>query len=298
MVLPFFLALVMTFTPGFGALTGLQVPMENQKAAAEGNFDPFLRGSLESRPVTSLPWDSDPEFLAAKEKSGCPLLMAAYMTVLRDPLPGEESNVHTAARYVAGTVLRPGEVFSQNAVAGPYTEDRGYRIGPTYVGTSYIETIGGGVCKIASTLYNVAVLSDFAIVERHNHGMPVPYVPYGQDATVAYGAKDIRFQNNSGAPVLLWAQGIGNILYIAAYGSVTPPKIVWHHDVIEVIEAPVLRKKNTALPPGTEKMTHEGMAGATVRSWITLFYPDGGSKLREMSPSFYSPLAYVIEYNP
>jgi vancomycin resistance protein YoaR len=298
MVLPFFLALVMTFTPGFGALTGLQVPMENQKAAAEGNFDPFLRGSLESRPVTSLPWDSDPEFLAAKEKSGCPLLMAAYMTVLRDPLPGEESNVPTAARYVAGTVLRPGEVFSQNAVAGPYTEDRGYRIGPTYVGTSYIETIGGGVCKIASTLYNVAVLSDFAIVERHNHGMPVPYVPYGQDATVAYGAKDIRFQNNSGAPVLLWAQGIGNILYIAAYGSVTPPKIVWHHDVIEVIEAPVLRKKNTALPPGTEKMTHEGMAGATVRSWITLFYPDGGSKLREMSPSFYSPLAYVIEYNP
>ncbi len=162
--------------------------------------------------------------------------------------------MHTAARYVAGTVLQPGEVFSQNAVAGPYTEDRGYRIGPTYVGTSYIETIGGGVCKIASTLYNVAVLSDFVITERHNHGMPVPYVPYGQDATVAYGAKDIRFKNNTGPPVLLWARGIDNVLYIAAYGSATPPRIVWNHDVIEVIKAPVLKKKIPRCRPAPRRL--------------------------------------------
>ena len=37
--------------------------------------------------------------------------------------------------------------------------------------------------------YNVAVLSNLKIIERHNHSMPVPYVPYGQDATVAYGSK-------------------------------------------------------------------------------------------------------------
>ena len=53
---------------------------------------------------------------------------------------------------------------------------------------------GGGACKIATSLYNLVVLTNQEVIERHNHSMPINYVPYGQDATVAYGVKDLNLK--------------------------------------------------------------------------------------------------------
>lgn len=180
--------------------------------------------TLKSGPTTNVPWEANKEFIDSKAKNQTPVMMAAYRTVLRDPLPGEEENVHLAARSLAGTVIKPGEVFSQNSKLGPYVESRGYKKGPTYMGTTLTTTIGGGVCKIASTLYNVTILSNLLVEERSAHSMPVPYVPYGQDATVSYGNKDYRFRNNTNHPIMIWSQGVDNILYIAFYGNSTPPR--------------------------------------------------------------------------
>ena len=157
-----------------------------------------------SSPVANLPWEKDEKFLKAQEENNAHTLMAAFCSVLIDPLPGEEYNVQLAAKSLSGIVVQPGEVFSQNQNIGPYTESRGYRKGASYAGANIIQTEGGGVCKIASTLYNVAILSDLKIVERHNHTMPVNYVPYGQDATVAYGSKDFKFKNDREYPILIW----------------------------------------------------------------------------------------------
>lgn len=254
-----------------------------------------MSDTLLSGPTTELPWKNDQKLLEAQKKNGCPRLIAAYKTVLRDPLPGEEFNVHLAARYISGNVVAPNQIFSQNRTAGPYTAGRGFQEGPAYKGTKVFTTTGGGVCKIASTLYNVAILSDLSIVERHSHSMPVPYVPYGQDATVYYGAKDLKFKNNTAHPILIWAQGIGNTLYIAFYGQINPPKVSWGHEVLKVYKAPVLYVKNKKLPPNTEKTLHEGMDGAIVNSWVKLTYPDGTTKVRKMGKSCYEPLPYIKE---
>jgi vancomycin resistance protein YoaR len=257
----------------------------------ESNIDSVQK----SGPETILPWQNDMEFVKAQEKSKTPVLMAAYRTVLRDPLPGEEYNVHLAARMLDGIIVEPGAIFSQNQAIGPYIESRGFQKGPTYIGTKLTTTIGGGVCKIASTLYNVTVLSNLKVVERYNHSMPVPYVPYGQDATVAYGVKDFRFQNDTSFPIMIWAQGIDNILYIAFYGSSSPPKIEWHHETVEHTKAPVAYKDNPDLPAGTEKMVLEGMDGALVKSWISIENTDGTTVTRELGKSFYNPMPSIIE---
>lgn len=252
---------------------------------------------LKSGAITSLPWENDENFKQALTKADTPQMMAAYRTVLKDPLPGEEENVHLAARMLCGIVVKPGKIFSQNNSIGPYIESRGFKKGPTYAGTTLITTIGGGVCKIASTLYNVAVLSNLSIAERYNHTMPVPYVPYGQDATVSYGVKDFKFKNNTDAPIFIWAQGIDNTLYIAFYGKTKPPKIEWHHETLKTIEAPKVYKNNAELPAGTEKVVLEGMDGAVMKSWITIENPDGTSIVKQMAGSSYQPMPYIIEKN-
>ncbi len=263
--------------------------------SAKTDFDPFMKGTLLSEPTVEVPWENESEFIEQKEKMGAPFLMAAYKTVLPDPLPGEEYNVHLAASYISGTVLEPGKVFSQNKTAGPYTAERGFQAGPTYHGTEVGITIGGGVCKLSSTLFNVAVLSNLEIVERHTHNMPVPYVPYGQDATVSYGSKDFKFKNSTQSPILIMAKGVDNILYIGFYGQTEPPQVTWSHEVINVVKAPVICKKSSEVPVGTEKVIHEGMDGALIRSWITMTYPDGRREIRCFGKVNYNPLPFIKE---
>lgn len=250
-----------------------------------------------SGPIEVFPWDNDEKFKKAIDRYGTNTLLAGYCTVLNDPLPGEEENVHIAADLLAGTIVQPGHVFSQNRELGPYTEERGFKKGPTYMGSRLITTIGGGVCKIASTLYNVTILSNLQVVERHSHSMPVPYVPYGQDATVSYGTRDYKLRNNTSDPLLIWAKGIDNVLYIGFYGKSKPPKVEWHHETLGVEKAPKVYRKNSTLPPGKEKLVLEGMDGATVKSWITIKNPDGTSTVTQLGISYYRPMPHIYEIN-
>lgn len=94
-----------------------------------------------------LPWDSDTRFQETIKKYNTPVRMAAYKATLPDPILAEGYNIGLAADQLAGKVVQPGEIFSQNEAIGPYTEYRGYRAGPTYAGNTITTTVGGGVCK-------------------------------------------------------------------------------------------------------------------------------------------------------
>lgn len=260
----------------------------------EGIIREGISMDMVSGPVTELPWEADREFIKARLRNDTNVLLGAYRTVLRDPLPGEEYNVHLAASLLAGSVIKPGAIFSQNSAIGPFTEEKGFEKGPTYIGTTLTTTIGGGVCKIASTLYNVAVLSNLKIIERHNHSMPVPYVPYGQDATVAYGVKDIRFRNETGSDIMIWAQGIDNVLYMAFYGSQPGPTIEWTHEVVEVRKAPVKYRINPQLGIDEQKPVLEGMDGAVVKSWVTIS-TSNSVNVKYMGVSDYKPMPHLVE---
>jgi len=255
----------------------------------------LVQERMHSGSVKQVPWEKDPDFLKAQKENNALTMMAAYRTVLPDPLPGEESNVHLGARYLRGTVLKPGEVFSQNLTVGPYSQWRGFKEGPVYLGSQLSTTTGGGVCKIASTLYNVAVLCNLPVVERHPHSMPVPYVPYGQDATVNYGAKDIKFMNDLSHPILIWAQGVDNNLYIAFYGKSNPPQVEWHHKVLKIEKAANIYRNNWSLPEGEEKLVAHGMDGALIKSWITVKDKNGKSEVKELGSCWYSPMPAIIE---
>lgn len=271
--------------------------------SAFGNLDADItkskHASLEyngsSCAVTVLPWDYDDDFLEMKEKYNTPVLMAGYKTYLKDPMPGEEENVYVAANLLKGTVVEPGQIFSQNKTIGPYTKDKGFIEGPTYSGSDIITTTGGGVCKIATGLYNTAILCNLPIIERSAHSLPVSYVPYGQDATVAYGIRDFRFQNDTSHPVLIWAEAINNTLYTAIYGSSHPPRVEWHHQVLSVKKTSIINKINPALPPGTKKLVLEGMDGGLIKSWITIQNTDGKLTTKMLGLSSYMPIPYIYE---
>ena len=158
-------------------------------------------------------------------------------------------------------------------------------------------TEGGGVCKIATTLYNLTVLANLEVVERHHHSMPINYVPYGQDATVAYGIKDFRFKNTSEGSILIWSKMIGNRLYMAFYGNEKPPRITWNHEISNITKASTKYITNKDIPKGEIKVISNGMDGATVKSTITIFYNKDHYIIKNMGISNYLPLRRIIEMN-
>lgn len=104
-------------------------------------------------------------------------------------------NIQIAAEKLAGILIKSGEVFSFNDKVGLRTPEQGYKMAPTLTSAGSTMDWGGGVCQVSSTLYNAALLADFAVIDRSPHYQPPSYVPLGQDATVADGLIDLRLKN-------------------------------------------------------------------------------------------------------
>jgi len=128
--------------------------------------------------------------------------VAAYQTWFHGS-SARYQNIASALKSLNNTVIWPEEVFSLNDTTGPRSAERGYLPAPIILNGAYDVDYGGGVCQVASTAYNAALLAKLPIVERHAHTRPVHYVPEGKDATVSYGYLDLKFRNNRNGPLII-----------------------------------------------------------------------------------------------
>ena len=119
--------------------------------------------------------------------------------------PRRTANLQLACQMLNEVVLNPGETLSYNDTVGERTTARGFQPAPAYSGTKLVDSVGGGVCQVSSTLYYCALLSDMEIVDRVNHGFPSTYIDYGMDATVNWGGPDFKFRNNTNYPIKIEA---------------------------------------------------------------------------------------------
>ena len=145
-------------------------------------------------------------------------VLASFQTKHTDNA-NRNTNLKLACQAINDTILMPGETFSFNNCLGERTSQKGYKPAGTYVGNELVDTVGGGICQISSTLYNCALLADLQIVDRINHGLPVNYVDYGLDATVSWGYPDFKFKNNLDFPIKLQAEVSGGYVKMEILGT-------------------------------------------------------------------------------
>ncbi len=113
------------------------------------------------------------------------------------------NNVRLAGECCNGVILNDGDVFDYNAVVGRRTTDRGFGAAPAYVNGETVETVGGGICQVSSTIYYATLLANLEIVERYAHRYAPSYITWGMDATVSWGGPEFRFKNDTGYPIRL-----------------------------------------------------------------------------------------------
>ena len=209
------------------------------------------------------------------------------------------NNLELAAEKIDGTVLSPNEIFSYNKIVGARTIEKGYTEAKVYSNGQVVDGIGGGICQISSTLYDTAVIANLEIVERHNHQFITSYLPAGKDATVVYGAKDLKFKNTRSYPIKIVSKVENGIVTCKILGlkEDTEYSVDMETEVLSTTEPDIQYEQDSNLELGKEIVKQQGANGAVVNVYkITKL--DGKIICKELlSQDNYKSLDRIIQKN-
>lgn len=141
-------------------------------------------------------------------------MTSSFVTKFDTWVTARATNLRVALSYINGAIIEPGEVFSYYKYAGPYNK-AGY--------VFYYEFVGNGVCQIATTTYNAALLGGLEIVKRYPHAKKSVYVAGGLDATVASYSSgwnvDMQWKNTYKYPIYIKAYAVGGEAHVEFWSN-------------------------------------------------------------------------------
>lgn len=176
---------------------------------------------------------------SAEELAAVKDVLGSYTTAYTNSGAGRAANVDNASRLINGTTLYPGEEFSAHDAISPITSENGYYMAGSYLNGKVVDSVGGGVCQVSTTLYNAVLLSELEVTERFNHSMTVSYVEPSADAALAQSAgKDFKFVNNTDYPIYIEAYTQNKKVTFNIYGKETRPAgrtLRFESEILQVI---------------------------------------------------------------
>ena len=208
-------------------------------------------------------------------------------------------NVQLMARYIDGTIIKPGDVFSFNRVVGKRTVERGFREGQMIVGSLLLPSIGGGVCQTATTLFNNAFELGLPVQRRYNHSFYISHYPMGRDATVSWGGPDLVFKNDLKHAILIKSSYTSSTLTFTFYGTpqgrrivaTTSPQTNWRAPQTSYAYDPYAPAGSVRTSAGTNQSGFDVTVSRTV-------YERGEVLRRDAFKSRYIPVGPTVVYGP
>ncbi len=209
-------------------------------------------------------------------------VLALYRTPHTDDAD-RNTNLYLACKAINGVILEPGAEFSYNRALGERTAERGYRPAESYVNGMTVDTLGGGICQVSSTLYYCTLTADLETVERYAHSYVPAYMPMGTDAAVSWGTKDFRFRNTTHAPIRIEAWMADGYVYVKLLGTEEKNYTVQiDYDLISTSKATTVYQEYSpdnayGYQDGTVLVTPYD--GATVKTYCYFYDRDTGALL-------------------
>ncbi|OGH93864.1 MAG: hypothetical protein A2538_03310 [Candidatus Magasanikbacteria bacterium RIFOXYD2_FULL_41_14] len=147
--------------------------------------------------------------MADANNLGIEAIIGSGFSTFKDSHNNRIKNIAHAVERLNGTLIKPGEEFSANKYAGPFTSENGYLPEAVIKGDKITDEIGGGMCQIGTTLFRMAMNSGMDITQRRNHSLVVSYYADpvngnpGTDATLYEPSLDLKFKNDTDNYLLL-----------------------------------------------------------------------------------------------
>ena len=210
-------------------------------------------------------------------------VLGTYHTDFSSSTAERVINIKNAVSKIDGTVLYPGEEFSVYEAIAPLDAENGYELAGAYENGTTVQSYGGGVCQVSTTLYNTVLYSELNVTQRSNHSMMVHYVDPSRDAAIAGTYKDLKFQNSTDAPIYIEGYTSGGIVYFTIYGEETRPsnrKVEYQSETVSQ-DTPPVQIAAAAAPVGYVAVTQKANAGQSAKLW-KIVTVDGVEQEREV----------------
>lgn len=227
-------------------------------------------------------------------------VLGSFQTTYNSSSASRANNLAVGAKFIDGTVLYPGEIFSAYEYLTPFTIENGYSTAGAYSQGMVIDSIGGGACQVSSTLYNAVIRAELEIVERAAHSMSVGYVKPSADAAIAGTYKDLKFKNNLETPIYIQGYTVGRTITFTIYGEETRDTQRRRIEFVSEVESTTQPPKEVITEDPTKpityrKVTQSAHTGLKAKLYKVI-YEDGEEISRVLinSSSYAAAPAYVI----
>jgi len=230
---------------------------------------------------------------------GIDTLLAEFTTAYDGSAENRAHNIALACAAVNGSVLKPGEIFSLNRRLGPRLANTGYLKAPVITNNRLALDFGGGICQVATTLYNAALLADLEVIERFPHSQPVNYVPPGRDATISGDHLDLKFANNTAAPVYIAGRADAATFTVRIFGGdKNNRRTVRIKSEKQLIAPKVIVMRDDTLQEGETRVINPGKAGYQVKVYREVLKEGRVVSKTLISEDYYRPMNKIIHVGP
>lgn len=219
-------------------------------------------------------------------------------------LPERMHNIELAASRLNGVIVLPGQTFSFNGEVGPTTVEAGFQIAYGIANEggelTTVPSEAGGICQVATTVFQPVFWLGYQINERTTHSYWIPnyasngYV--GLDAAVdeATGL-DFKWTNNTSTAVLIEAEADGQNFTIRLYGTAPP----WSVEVdepkkenVEEADEEIVYQPSDTIPNGQTRQIERAQDGFDVT--VTRHVTENGETRTEHFSTTYGPSRNVV----
>ena len=245
----------------------------------------------------------EPEFTTADAEGFGPLGLVSEFTT-KTPGVNRVHNIHLMADTIDGYVVWPGEEFSINEVVGQRTEAKGYKRDGAIINGEVSccddpANVGGGVSQYGTTIYNAIFFGCYEDLDHTPHSIYISRYPEGREATLGYPAPDVRFRNDSDAPVIIRNTYDENkTITVKFYGNNGGRTCeAERSERFNYTEPQTVYEANPAVTPGTERVVSKGSQGWSVTVTRIMTMPDG-TVIREPYTHHYRGSVRKIEKHP
>lgn len=210
-------------------------------------------------------------------------VLGTFSTDYSSSSSGRAMNVSNGCSLINGTLLYPGDVFSVYETVSPFDAEHGYALAGSYENGTVVETYGGGICQVSTTLYNAVIRAELKITERYAHSMIVNYVKPSMDAAIAGTIKDLKFENNTDAPIYIEGVTGGGVITFTVYGEETRSpnrEVIFESEIVSENNPSTQIQGSASYNVGYVSVQQSAHVGKVARLW-KIVKENGEEKSRE-----------------
>lgn len=236
-----------------------------ERSAHVVNREKFLSTLLSGIDKDRVEWQTEyiprTPLFSREDLEDCTEKISEFRTEYKYSLESRKHNVELASRYLTCAVIKPKEIFSFNKRVGKRTVERGFEGAKVIVGGKFTDGVGGGVCQVATTLYNASIRAGLNVLECNRHTLAPSYVPLSFDSMVSEWS-DLRLENTKNTPIFIKSYCMDGVLVVEIYGEKLTERYEFESVVTEVVrhekwEEGKLNYRNGYKSEGY-KLTYEG----------------------------------------